>query len=292
MKVPRKTIWKNHLFIPVVILFFITGLFLISYAFFDLETMKNLVREDEAIENIQAVFFLMGACLWFFAFYRTFKVDRSEKRRQIFYILFFLLFLFFFLEEISWGQRIFGTSTPKDLEDVNLQDETNIHNIGIGDSLLWIHILMALFLVMVGIVFPILRLGSKRFISFVEKLKFPVSNHNLIACFAMSLVIYSDQGFNWYVPLFILAVLFPVTIILSGRFKEFFRNFEYPLLQFTLVGVMGLVIVGLNANPDAGDNLAHNIAFETRELLIAMALFFFAFFEMREAWLRTKQHNS
>ena len=278
----------NPPFIPVVILFFVTGLLLITYAFLDIEAMKNLVKEDKAIENIQAVLFLMGVCLWFLAFYRTFKFNRSEKRRQIFYVLFILLFLFFFLEEISWGQRIFGTSTPESLEEMNLQGETNIHNIGIGDSLLWIHILMALFLLMVGIIFPILKLSSKRFITLVEKLKFPVSNQNLIACFAMSLVIYSVPGFHWYVPLFILAVLFPVVIILTGAFKEFFSHFQYPLLQFTLVAVMGLVFIGSNANLDTAGNLSRNIAFEIRELLIAMALFFFAFFETREAWLRTK----
>lgn len=289
MKVPRKIISNNTPFIPVVILFFLTGLVLISYAFLDLETMKKLVREDEVIENLQAILFLIGAILWVISVYLVKKVGKNDKKRQFFYILFFLMFLFFFLEEISWGQRIFNTSTPEGLEDVNLQDETNVHNVGIGDSLLWIHILMALFLLTVGILFPILRLSSKGFISFVEKLKFPVSNQNLISCFVMSLVIYSNPGFYWYVPLFILAVLFPIAIIVSGKFKGFFSHFEYPLLQFTLVAVMGILIIGLNANSETAGNLSHNIAFEIRELLIAMALFFFAFFEMGEVRMRKKQ---
>jgi hypothetical protein len=33
-------------------------------------------------------------------------------------------------EEISWGQRILGFVTPGELEDVNRQGETNVHNIG------------------------------------------------------------------------------------------------------------------------------------------------------------------
>ena len=33
------------------------------------------------------------------------------------------------LEEISWGQRIFGWDTPGALSDVNLQGETTLHNI-------------------------------------------------------------------------------------------------------------------------------------------------------------------
>lgn len=32
-------------------------------------------------------------------------------------------------EEISWGQRIFGWSTPEGWEKVNLQQETNLHNL-------------------------------------------------------------------------------------------------------------------------------------------------------------------
>lgn len=32
-------------------------------------------------------------------------------------------------EEISWGQRIFGWATPAELEEVNRQGESNIHNI-------------------------------------------------------------------------------------------------------------------------------------------------------------------
>ncbi|MFP5343054.1 MAG: hypothetical protein ACLGIJ_09035 [Candidatus Limnocylindria bacterium] len=33
-------------------------------------------------------------------------------------------------EEISWGQRIIGVATPAALEAINVQGETNVHNIG------------------------------------------------------------------------------------------------------------------------------------------------------------------
>jgi hypothetical protein len=36
------------------------------------------------------------------------------------------------LEEISWGQRIFGWSTPERLEELNAQQETNLHNMFVG----------------------------------------------------------------------------------------------------------------------------------------------------------------
>ena len=33
------------------------------------------------------------------------------------------------LEEVSWGQRLFGWSTPEALSEVNVQDETTFHNV-------------------------------------------------------------------------------------------------------------------------------------------------------------------
>jgi len=286
-----KSIWKCCPFLLVALLFFITALLLVSFAYFEKETMRELVLEDGVIENIQAVLFLLGAIVSIVTFNLARKAGKSRRRRQLFYFLFFLMFLFFFLEEISYGQRIFGITTPDDLQDVNLQDETNIHNIGIGKSLLWIHILMALFLVIVGIALPILKLGSERFKALIEKWQFPVSSHNLISCFAMALVIFSSPGYHWYVPLFILAVIIPIVIILSGKFMEFFSHFDHPSVQFCLVMVLGLVIIALNTNSETSDNLAHNIAFEIRELLIAMALFFFAFFEMRKSRERENQQS-
>jgi len=38
------------------------------------------------------------------------------------------------LEEISWGQRIFGLRTPELLLEVNRQKELNLHNIGSARS--------------------------------------------------------------------------------------------------------------------------------------------------------------
>ncbi len=44
-----------------------------------------------------------------------------------------LLFLFAAGEEISWGQRIFGIETPGFFLDNNLQKETNLHNLVVGN---------------------------------------------------------------------------------------------------------------------------------------------------------------
>ena len=60
---------------------------------------------------------------------------KNRKKSNTFIItnIFFLLlgcaFLFAFLEEISWGQRIFNFSTPQFLQGINQQNELNLHNL-------------------------------------------------------------------------------------------------------------------------------------------------------------------
>ncbi|UCE73977.1 MAG: hypothetical protein JSV56_13305, partial [Methanomassiliicoccales archaeon] len=252
----------------------------------DHDTTKNLVREDGIIENMQAILYLFGAGLWGMALFMSLKVKESEKKRRIFYVLFLVLFLFFFFEEISWGQRFFGFSTPESLREVNIQDETNIHNIGILNSGIWFYILMTIFLL--GILFPFLKLGSKKVTEFFERIKFPVIHHDLIACFGISLSFYSYQGFFWEIPLRIIVYILPIILILSGKLRYIFDNFKYPLIQFFAVLIIGFLVIAININLDTADYLSDNIAFEIRELLIAMALFFFSAYEAYGAWKRKK----
>ena len=54
------------------------------------------------------------------------KVERPER---IWYLLVTLGCFYFAGEELSWGQHFFGWGTPEYLEQINDQEETNIHNI-------------------------------------------------------------------------------------------------------------------------------------------------------------------
>jgi tetratricopeptide (TPR) repeat protein len=66
-----------------------------------------------------------------------------------------------FLEEISWGQRIFGFDTPEFLKSRNLQGEANVHNLFTGPhkTLLKdaISIAVSLALVGYGLLYPLLK---------------------------------------------------------------------------------------------------------------------------------------
>jgi len=263
----------------ILILFLLSSLFLIGFAFLSLETSKDLVREDGPIENTQAIFYLIGACLWLSAYFFTLKAKKEGRRRRIFYILFAVFFLFLFLEEISWGQRLFGFSTPEGLKEVNLQRETNIHNIGSENTVLWIHILQAFLVATLGIIIPLLNLGSKRIGSIFKRIDLPIVHIDLIVCFGISLCFYYEPGLHWSVPLRILSLLAPIIIVISGKLKWLLSQFKYPLFQIFAVAVIGFLLIALNLIPETNQYINYHIAWEIRELYIAMSLFFFSAFE-------------
>ncbi len=122
--------------------------------------------EDGVIENLTAGFFLFAAAIFGLSFIRY---------RRIFYIVFALVFFIAFGEEISWGQRILGFSTPTSLASINVQGELNLHNIelfnsyAVGggsktglDKILSIAFLYKIFWLVYGIIIPLLFLCSDR----------------------------------------------------------------------------------------------------------------------------------
>jgi hypothetical protein len=81
--------------------------------------------ENRFIENVTFVLALAAAVLMLKLFVRS--RGASSFRRSIIFIL-FLCFFFFAMEEISWGQSIFGFRTTEAVAKINIQHELNIHN--------------------------------------------------------------------------------------------------------------------------------------------------------------------
>lgn len=89
-----------------------------------------IYEEDGVFETATAVVLLI--CVGFLI---VAGVQRAwPKNRPLACSMFFmaLVCIFLFLEEISWGQRIFGWETPDHLGEINKQSETNLHNIFSG----------------------------------------------------------------------------------------------------------------------------------------------------------------
>jgi hypothetical protein len=116
--------------ISLYILIIITYLVLINSS---PETQLELTVEDGLFENASAIAFLFAFLIFTYLFVQSKSLNNLffgiKTKRNVFYGLLALLFLISCGEEISWGQRIFGWSTPESLMEMNAQQETNFHNL-------------------------------------------------------------------------------------------------------------------------------------------------------------------
>ena len=103
-----------------------------------------LVDEDSVVEWLQFLC-LLGASI--FLPLITLRLLRAgHLGMALLYGLVTLGVWFLTGEEISWGQRIFGWDTPDDLEAVNRQGETTVHNIrGVQDLVPYAMLLASLY---------------------------------------------------------------------------------------------------------------------------------------------------
>ncbi len=166
----------------IVIIIFLALNYLI-YILFDIETTVKIVQivgnEDGIIEYMTFFSFLIATFLFIGAFLR---------RKNIFFLLLAIVFFMGAGEEISWGQRIFSFSTPESLNKINVQNEFNIHNIGIFNTydpvkggkksgmakLVTIGFLYKLFWLGYCIVLPLVVMSSNKILSFVKKIHLPI----------------------------------------------------------------------------------------------------------------------
>lgn len=96
------------------------------------DTLIRITAEDNWYENITAICFILASAMFAYLYFTSSKGNDFyffKTKRNIFFLLLALLFFFGAGEEISWGQRIFGWSTPDAYGKINLQHETNIHNL-------------------------------------------------------------------------------------------------------------------------------------------------------------------
>lgn len=80
--------------------------------------------EDRFVEYAGALSFVLAGVLlsWL-------TVKRGPTLQRIIWGMFAFGFLLVGMEEISWGQRILGVSTPTIIRDMNFQGEISIHNL-------------------------------------------------------------------------------------------------------------------------------------------------------------------
>jgi hypothetical protein len=160
----------------LLLLCFIIG----SYIFYHFAPAPIVIaagKEDRFVEYLSALFLFSASILFAIAF----------KKRNIFFLLLALLMLFGACEEISWGQRILGFSTPEKMAAANVQREFTIHNLEIFNGkqfqqsqrkglarLLEMDLWFKLFMVLYGIVLPVLTFHVPAVSKLVKKMSVPI----------------------------------------------------------------------------------------------------------------------
>ncbi len=224
--------WNMSLrFALMLVLAPLVGSVLVAASRLDYGLYHFLTAEDGPIEWLTVICFA-GACI--FGVRIALHCFRTQRRGLgLVYLLFALGMCFAAGEEISWGQRLFNLQTPELLEQINKQDELNIHNI--GDTL---RILNLIQLVMGGVGCTIYFLnelfdlsGMLRIESTVFVVPFFLSSWYLVVfAFRLArLLIWQDSGF---------------TITKYGEWAEF-------CLAFGLVSFTALITRRFSANTPA-----------------------------------------
>ncbi len=109
------------------LLFAVYGAWVLLAAF-ERDVAMRLVHEDGLLQWLQVVL-LVGAA-WYCGrlslFYRRHGASRLVRWA---FTLFFWATLLLVMEEISWGKRLFGLTTPEGLCRVNAQNDITLHNL-------------------------------------------------------------------------------------------------------------------------------------------------------------------
>jgi len=115
--------------------------------------LDPMYTEGGFFESLTAIVFGISSIFVLRALRSYFSKKRTKKTSAVLPFSYIVLALGFFIlamEEISWGQRIFGWQTPPFLASINLQGETNLHNTVIDIALLYYPLALLLPLVLLS----------------------------------------------------------------------------------------------------------------------------------------------
>lgn len=112
-------------FVPAIVF----GIYSVYLAFSDTQAYFDFIYEDGVLETVSALSWLFAAlCMTVYVIMH--KADSRIHGQRKYLIIMIALFILCGGEEISWGQRLIGYSPPDLMMSINLQQETNLHNIG------------------------------------------------------------------------------------------------------------------------------------------------------------------
>jgi hypothetical protein len=106
----------------------VVGAMVVILSWGDRPLFHLLTDDDRVLEWLQFAFYAAATALGAAVALALWR--RGRRPMALLFVAFTLGCLFITGEEVSWGQRIFGWSTPEPIARVNHQGETTVHNLG------------------------------------------------------------------------------------------------------------------------------------------------------------------
>ncbi|MCQ0094132.1 hypothetical protein [Roseovarius sp. M141] len=166
--------------------------------------------EDGPVEYATALFLLVASIV---LASHALSLWRSGRRgAALFTVVYALMFFMAAGEEVSWGQRIIGWESGEFFQQNNKQDETNLHNLMVGD----VHLTKSLFgpvltvcilLYLVGL--PLIYPKGGRIAALADRMAVPVPwlKHAAIALVASIIIAVLDADRKWEVYELVFSML-------------------------------------------------------------------------------------
>lgn len=144
LALPRKW-WQRHIktLIALFVPFFLFNLWIIHS--WPMDYFLQIVKEDRQIEYAQFFTVIIAGVLagQTSIFWRKISQHFSH---WLFFALISMVLLFIGLDEISFGQRLFGIETPDAIAQRNFQEEITVHNLdGVKDLIGQAYIIVGLY---------------------------------------------------------------------------------------------------------------------------------------------------
>lgn len=177
---------------------------------FHTEFSTGFAQEDGPAEWGTAVALFLAAIILFR--HSMVSWGRHGAVTAVILLVYSLIFVFGAGEEISWGQRIFGWESGDYFAENNFQNETNLHNLVVGEKQLTKTLfgpILTLVLVLYLVVMPLLYPRQRWVRSFARILRVPVpsTRHAVIALTASIVVALVALDRKWEVYEFIFGLL-------------------------------------------------------------------------------------
>jgi len=157
----------------------------------DQEAFLVWIREDGLVEWFTVGVLLISSLFSFFMA-GTFKRIDPESAAKGVWLFLGLLFLFGAMEEISWGQRVFGIESPAWFLEHNRQQETNIHNLmiyNVNINKLVFGKILGVFIAIYLLVIPALYHFKEKSRNFLNRYAIPVARNYQILLFVFVTVL-------------------------------------------------------------------------------------------------------